>query len=280
MNKMSGKNKFAQSLKVLILFLLLLVYVSPFLIVIINAFKSNGEILRNPLAFTAHPTFDSFITAYREMNFASSFFNTVFITVVSVALILLTSSMTAYFLARIKTKFNNIIFMLMVIAMIIPFQAVMIPLVSIYGSLGILNSRIMLIYMYVGFGCSLAVFILHAFIKTSIPISLEEAAELDGCSKVKTFFYIVLPLLKSTVATVIVLDMLWIWNDYLLPSLLLTKSEQLTLPLSTYAFYGSFTVDYGPMMAALLFTIIPVLIIYLILQDKIISGVVAGAVKS
>lgn len=280
MNKMLGKNKIAQAFKVIILFLLLIVYVSPFIIVLINSFKGNADILRNPLALSQNATFKNFVTAFQEMNFVGSFFNTLIITVVSVVLIIVTSSMTAYFLARIKTKFNGIIFMIMIIAMIIPFQAVMIPLVSIYGTLGILNSRAMLIYMYVGFGCSLAVFIFHSFIKTSVPISLEEAAELDGCNKLQTFFIIVFPLLKPTVATVTVLDMLWVWNDYLLPSLLLTRAEQLTLPLSTYAFYGSFSVDYGPLMASLVLTIIPVLVIYLVLQDKIIGGVVAGAVKS
>ncbi|NLJ30300.1 MAG: carbohydrate ABC transporter permease [Clostridiales bacterium] len=277
---MTGKNKYLELVKMVILFLLLLVYISPFIIVLINSFKSNADILRNPLAISQSPTFENFATAYDEMNFMNSFFNTVLITVFGVALIILASSMSAYFLARVHTRFSSVIFMIMVVAMVIPFQAVMIPLVSIYGSLGILNSRGMLVYMYVGFGCSLAVFIFQSFIKTSVPISIEEASEIDGCNKLQTFFIVVFPLLKPTIATVTVLDMLWIWNDYLLPSLVLTRENQLTLPLSTYAFYGSFSVDYGPLMASLVLTIIPILILYLFLQDKIISGVVSGAVKT
>lgn len=280
MTKMSGKNKPAHVIMLIVLVVLLIAYISPFIIVLINSFKTNAEILRNPLMISKNPITSNFETAFEEMNFVSSFTNTLLITVVSVILIIITSSMTAYFLVRVKTKFNSIIFIAMVIAMIIPFQAVMIPLVSVYGSMGILNSRGMLVYMYIGFGCSMAVFIFQSFIKTSIPIALEEAAEIDGCNKVQTFFIIVFPLLKSTIATVTVLDMLWIWNDFLLPSLLLTKDNQLTLPLSTYAFYGSFSVDYGPLMASLVLTIVPILVIYLLLQDKIISGVVSGAVKS
>ncbi|MDD3141349.1 MAG: carbohydrate ABC transporter permease [Lachnospiraceae bacterium] len=280
MEQKTGKNKVAQTVKVVVLYVLLILYISPFIIVLLNSFKTNGDILSNPLSFGFSAAFDNYKTAFEEMNFLSSFLNTVVISAVSVGLIILTSSMTAYFLARVKTKFNAFIYMLMVIAMIIPFQAVMIPLVSIYGGMGILNSRITLIYMYIGFGSSMAVFIIESFIRAGVPISLEEAAELDGCSKVQTFFKVVMPLLKPTIATVVVLDVLWVWNDYLLPSLLLTKSQQLTLPLSTYAFYGSFSVNYGPLLSSLILTIAPVLIIYLVLQDKIISGVVAGAVKS
>lgn len=280
MEQKTGQNKVAQVIKVIVLYALLILYISPFIIVLINSFKTNGDILTNPLGAGFSASLQNYATAFDEMNFVSSFMNTVLISVVSVALIVLTSSMTAYFLARVKTKFNNFIYMILVIAMIIPFQAVMIPLVSIYGGMGILNSRATLVYMYIGFGCSMAVFIIQSFIKSSVPISLEEAAELDGCTKVQTFFRVVMPLLKPTIATVVVLDILWVWNDYLLPSLLLTKANQLTLPLSTYAFYGSFSVNYGPLLASLILTITPVLIIYLVLQDKIISGVVAGAVKS
>jgi raffinose/stachyose/melibiose transport system permease protein len=280
MEQKTGQNKVAQIIKVIVLYALLILYISPFIIVLINSFKTNGDILTNPLGAGFSASLQNYATAFEEMNFVSSFINTVLISVVSVALIVLTSSMTAYFLARVKTKFNNFIYMILVIAMIIPFQAVMIPLVSIYGGMGILNSRATLVYMYIGFGCSMAVFIIQSFIKSSVPISLEEAAELDGCTKVQTFFRVVMPLLKPTIATVVVLDILWVWNDYLLPSLLLTKANQLTLPLSTYAFYGSFSVNYGPLLASLILTITPVLIIYLVLQDKIISGVVAGAVKS
>jgi raffinose/stachyose/melibiose transport system permease protein len=168
--------------------------------------------------------------------------------------------------------------MLMVASMIIPFQAIMIPLVKIYGSLDLLNSKWSLIYMYIGFGSSLAVFIYHGFVK-SIPKELEEAALIDGCTRFQTFFRIVFPVLMPTTATISILNVLWIWNDFLLPSLILVDPEQRTLPLSTYNFYGTYTVDYGPLMASLVLTIFPIIIIYLFAQKYIIQGVMQGSIK-
>lgn len=164
--------------------------------------------------------------------------------------------------------------------MIIPFQAIMIPLVSIYGSgLNILNHRLTLVFMHTGFAMSMSVFIYQGFIKSGIPVSLEEAAYLDGCTKVQTFFKVVFPLLKPTTATLVILNVLAFWNDYLLPSLVLGKKELYTLPLSTYSFYGTYSSDYGVIMAALALTVAPILVLYLFLQRQIIDGVVAGAVK-
>lgn len=262
------------------LYILLAFYLFPFLIVLIDAFKTNGDIMRNPFQPTVHITLDNFAQAIQEMNFLVAFFNTLVITVVSVALIILSSSMTAYFLARNKSKLSTLIFSAMVVAMLVPFQAIMIPLVTTYGRLGILSSRLTLIYMYIGFGCGMAVFIIHGFIRSSVPIALEEAAKLDGCGSVRTFFLVVFPLLKSVIATVVVLNVLWIWNDYLLPSLILVKPIQLTLPLSTFAFSNQMSLRFGPLVAALLLTILPILILYVALQRYIIGGVVAGAVKS
>ena len=170
---------------------------------------------------------------------------------------------------------------MIVAAMVIPFQTIMIPLISIYGNIfGVLNMRLTLIFMNIGFGMGLAIFIYHGFIKSSIPISLEEAAVIEGCTPYQVFFKVVFPLLKPITATLVVLDVLWMWNDYLLPSLILGKKELYTLPLSTYTFYGTYTNDLGKIMAGLVLSILPVIVIYLILQKQIISGVVAGAVKS
>jgi raffinose/stachyose/melibiose transport system permease protein len=141
-----------------------------------------------------------------------------------------------------------------------------------------LNSKWALIYMYIGFGTSLAVFIYHGFIK-SIPLELEESAMIDGCSKLQTFQRIVFPLLKPTTVTLIILNLLWIWNDFLLPSLVLIAPNQRTLPLSTFYFFGTYTVEYGALMAGLLMTIIPVIIIYLFLQKYIINGILEGSIK-
>ena len=164
--------------------------------------------------------------------------------------------------------------------MIIPFQAIMIPLVSIYGgTLNMLNHRITLIFMHTGFSMAMSVFMFHGFIKGSVPIALEEAAYIDGCTRGQTFFKIVFPLLKPIISTMVILNALAFWNDFLLPSLVLTDKKLLTLPLSTYSFYGTYSADYGTIMAGLLLCVIPILILYIILQKQIISGVVAGAVK-
>ena len=158
----------------IILWILLIVFVSPFVIVVINSLKSNAEIMSNPLKITSNPTFDNYVTAFNTMNYPSALLNTILISVVSVVLIIITSAMTAYFVARSHTKTGKVIFYFLVASMMIPFQAVMIPLVTIYGNLGLLNSRLTLIYLYVGFGCGMGMFIFHGFINSSIPLSLNE----------------------------------------------------------------------------------------------------------
>lgn len=162
--------------------------------------------------------------------------------------------------------------------MIVPFQAVMIPLVSIYGRLNLMNSKWVLMFMYMGFGQAFAIFIFHGFIK-NIPLEMEEAALIDGCNRMQSFFKIVFPLLKPVIITVLILDVLWIWNDYLLPSLVLLSPGERTLPLSTYNFFTSYSVDFAPLMAGIVLTILPVLAVYLFAQKQIVKGVVQGAIK-
>ncbi len=270
-------------IKSIVLFLFFILYMMPFILIVVNSFKTKTGILKNPLSIIDPKglTLDNFIKAFDKMEFVRSFTNSLIVTVISVLLIVILASMTAYLFVRVNWKATKFLFVLMIAGMIIPFQAIMIPLVSIYGNmLGILNSKATLIFMNVGFGISLAVFIYHGFIKSNVPLSLEEAAKLDGCNKLQTFFLVVFPLLKSITSTIVILDVLWIWNDYLLPSLVLTQKENFTLPLSTYAFYGTYTVDYGAIMAALVLTVIPVIILYIFLQKHIISGVISGAVKA
>jgi raffinose/stachyose/melibiose transport system permease protein len=277
------RTKIFNWVKFVILFLLFVVYMFPFLLILLNSFKTKISILKSPvtLADSGSFTVNNFSKAFEKMNFMSAFTNSTFITVISVTIIILISSMTAYLFVRVKSKANSIIFATMVASMIIPFQAIMIPLIHIYGEkMNLLNMRGTLIFMHVGFSLSMAVFIYHGFIKSNIPLSLEEAALLDGCTRTQTFFKIVFPLLKPTTATIIVLDVLAIWNDYLLPSLILGKKELYTLPLSTYSFYGTYSADYGTIMAGLVLTTLPVIILYFILQKHIISGVVSGAVKA
>ena len=275
---MESKGQRASLRKTILLSAFLLVYLVPFLLVVINAFKPTREFLENPLILPHTLDLSNFAVAFAKMNFLNGLTNTFVITAASVLLVALFSSMAAYLMVRARWKITQFLFYCMVSAMIIPFQALMVPLVKIYGSLGVLNNQATLIYMYLGFGAPMAVFIYHGFIK-SVPLEIEEAAMIDGCTQIRTFFTIVFPLVKPITFTVIILDVLWIWNDFLLPSLVLIKPAQRTLPLSTFYFFGTYTVDYGLLMAGLLMTILPVIVIYLFLQKYIIQGVMQGSIK-
>ena len=275
---MKEHNRLSLNLKTIGLSVILFAYLVPFILVVINAFKPTREFLENPLALPAMVSFTNFAVAFEKMNFLRGLQNTFVITASSVLLIALFSSMAAYLMVRTNWKSTKLLFLCMVSAMIIPFQALMVPLVKIYGSMGILNNQTTLIYMYLGFGAPMAIFIYHGFIK-SVPLEIEEAAMIDGCSQKRTFFSIVFPLVKPISFTVVILDVLWVWNDFLLPSLVLIKPGQRTLPLSTFYFFGTYTVDYGLLMAGLLMTILPVIVIYLFLQKYIIQGVMQGSIK-
>ena len=262
--------------------LLFLLYMVPFVLVLLNSFKFKRDIIKNPFSFLPEKGFavKNYIVAFEKMNFLRSFGNSVMVTGLATLLVIILAAMVAYYFVRSKNMFSTVCFALMAASMIIPFQAIMIPLVSIYGaSLHMLNHRLTLVFLHTGFAMSMSVFIYQGFIKSGIPIALEEAACIDGCSKVQTFFHIVFPLLKPVTATLVILNVLAFWNDYLLPSLVLGKKQIMTLPLSTYAFYGTYSADYGTIMAGLVLTVAPILILYLFLQKQIINGVVAGAVK-
>ena len=260
-----------------------LFYMIPFILILLNSFKAKRDIIKNPFSLLAEKGYSlgNYTEAFEKMNYIRSFGNSLFITGLSTLLVIVLAAMTAYYFVRAKDGISKIFFALMAASMIIPFQAIMIPLVSIYGAqLNLLNHRATLIFLHIGFSISMSVFIYQGFIKSNIPITLEEAAYLDGCTKTQTFFKVVFPLLKPTTSTLIILNVLAFWNDYLLPSLVLGRKELFTLPLSTYTFYGTYSADYGTIMAGLVLTVAPILILYLFLQKHIISGVVAGAVKS
>jgi raffinose/stachyose/melibiose transport system permease protein len=200
------------------------------------------------------------------------------ITVSSTILTIILSSMTAFVIVRNQRwKLCTLMFSLMIASMVIPFQVLMVPLVSVYG--GVLNARITLILMHVGFSMSMAVFMFHGAIKTNIPLELEEAATIDGCNRWKTYWKVVFPLLKPTIATVGIINAMAYWNDYLLPSLVLKKKNLYTIPIATQAFYGTYSTDIGLIMAALLLAMLPILILYVFLQRYIVEGVTSGAVK-
>lgn len=271
-----------QVIKFVVLLIVLFLFVFPFLLVIINVFKTKADITSNPLALIgAHGfTLDNFPEAIRKMNFFRAFGNSLLITCSSTVLTISLSAMTAYVMVRRKWKITAALFAMMIASMVIPFQVLMIPLVSLYGGLlGILNHRVTLIFMHVGFSLSMATFMFHGAIHTNIPLALEEAATIDGCTSWQTFWKIVFPMLKPTIATIAIIDAMAFWNDYLLPSLILGRKELYTLPIATQVFYGTFSTDIGLIMAALLLAMLPILILYLFLQRYIVEGVTAGAVK-
>ena len=261
------------------LIVVFMAYMFPFLMVVINSLKQKRDIIKSPFSwlFTIKGlSFDNFVKAFVQMDFLNAFKNSLIVTASATILVTFLAAMLAYYIVRRNNVISRIAFALMVASMIIPFQAIMIPLVSIYGSgLGILNHRITLIFMHTGFSMAMSVFMFHGFIKGNIPMALEEAAYIDGATHTQTFF----PLLKPIISTLVILNALAFWNDYLLPSLVLTDKELLTLPLSTYSFYGTYSADYGTIMAGLLLCVIPILALYIVLQKQIINGVVTGAVK-
>lgn len=277
------KKKVANALAMIGLIIIFIAYMFPFIMVVINSLKQKRDIIKSPFSwlFTIKGlSFDNFVKAFTQMDFLNAFKNSLIVTVSATVLVTLLAAMLAYYIVRNNNIISKITFALMVASMIIPFQAIMIPLVSIYGgTLNILNHRLTLIFMHTGFSMAMSVFMFHGFIKGNVPIALEEAAYIDGCTHSQTFFKIVLPLLKPIISTMVILNSLAFWNDYLLPSLILTDKKLLTLPLSTYSFYGTYSADYGTIMAGLLLCVLPILILYVILQKQIIGGVVAGAVK-
>jgi len=255
-------------------------YAFPFLLVLLNSVKGKREIINSPLAWPTEFRFDNFIAAITKMDYWTALGNSLIITVISVSAIIITSSMLAYYLARSKTKFSATTFLILVASMIVPFQALMIPFVGLFGLNGInlpLN-QITISIFYVGFGVALSTFLYHGFI-SNIPYELDEAAAIDGASPFTTFRKVILPMLGPVTATVSIINGLWIWNDFLLPSIVLSDTDQKTLPLKTFVFYGKYTSDYGLAMAGLVLSVIPILIFYFVMQRKIISGISAGAVK-
>jgi raffinose/stachyose/melibiose transport system permease protein len=259
---------------------LALMYAFPFFMVIINSVKDKRSILNDPLGWPQEFMWENFGLAIERMGYWQALANSLIITVLSVSAIILTSSMLAYYLARSKTKFSAITFLVLVASMIVPFQALMIPFVGLFGQQGINlpGNQISIAFFYVGFGVALSTFLYHGFI-SNIPFELDEAAAIDGASPLKTFRKIIFPMLGPVTATVAIINALWIWNDFLLPSVVLLDNDQKTIPLKTFVFYGKYTSDYGLAMAGLLLSIIPILIFYFLLQKKIISGISAGAVK-
>ncbi len=284
------QNKTTKSILTIVGILISIYILSPFYLVFVNTFKNANSIVANPIGL-AGASISQFIENLGKVvnnsnfNFWYAFGTSAFITVVSLALLAVLGSMTAWVICRNKTKWSTVIYMTFIASMTIPFQVVMLPLIATFRDVGkflgipMLQSFPGIIFAYCGFGGAMTVFILTGFIK-GIPYALEEAAYIDGCSPEGTFFRIIFPLLKPVIMTVTILNGMWIWNDYLLPSLMLGQNGKIkTLPVAVQAFIGSYVKQWDLILTAALLAMIPMIIVFLIGQKQIMSGMVDGAVK-
>ena len=273
-----------------------LLWVSPLLIVLLNSFKRKAFIFKNPFSISRYSLIadgfekwqkgiekaffglQNYTNGIKRTNFWNAFGCSLFITIFSVAAILLFCSMTAWFVVRVHTVYTKLFYVLCLFSMIVPFQMVMFTL-SKFANMLHLGNPVGIVVVYLGFGAGLAVFMFTGFVK-SISIEIEEAAMIDGCTPVQTFFKVVLPIMKPTVVTVAILEAMWVWNDYLLPYLVLDINKYKTIPIAVQFLKQSHgTIDWGAMMAILVLAIIPIVILYIFAQKYIIEGVLAGAVK-
>ncbi len=281
-NTASRKKNTSNSIIFIILCALVVVFLYPIMFIVINSFKGKFFISQNPFALPIAETFaglTNYINGLEKTGFFSAMGWSFFITILSVAVIIFFTSMTAYYITRVKSKATNVLYYLFVFSMIVPFQMVMFPMVKLADTLN-LSNPLGMVALYLGFGSGLSVFMFSGFIK-SIPLEIEEAAMIDGCNPLQTYFHIVLPILKPTSITVAILNAMWVWNDYLLPYLVIGLSTKYkTIPVVIQMLVGSNgNRDMGAMMAMLVLAIIPIVVFYLACQKHIIEGVVAGAVK-
>lgn len=273
----------------ILVMLLFIIFMLPFALVVINASKSAKEIVFSPVSLPEN--WGQMITNIRvifnnpTIDYTGAFLDSLIITVISLTVIVFFSSMCAWVLVRNKSRWSTFIFLAFVSAMVIPFQVVMFPLVRWMKILGdtiglpLLGTYHGIVFAYLGFGCSMSVFILHGFIK-GVPLELEEAATIDGCGQVHTFFEIVLPLLRPAFVTVLILNGIWIWNDFLLPLLVLGSAGQVqTIPLAVTAFAGAYLKQWDLILTSALLAMVPIIVLFLFAQRYIIKGMVEGAIK-
>ena len=278
---MQAKKKRGNAVLTVVFTLLSVAYVCPILIVLINSFKKKAYINRYPFALPTAKNFvglDNYVTGIEKIDFLKAFGYSLFITVASVVVILICTSMCAWYISRVKNRVTKTIYMLCICSMVVPFQMVMFTLSKTADILH-LGNPVGIVLVYLGFGAGLAVFMFCGFMR-SVPVEVEEASMIDGCNPLQTFFRVVLPMLKPTLVSVGILETMWIWNDYLLPYLVLDIKKYKTIPIAIQYLKGGYgSIDWGAMMAMLVLAIVPIIVFYLCCQKHIIKGVAAGAVK-
>ncbi|RKN85627.1 carbohydrate ABC transporter permease [Paenibacillus ginsengarvi] len=262
----------------LVALLLALLFLAPFYFVIVNSVKSFGDLLVNAAGLPQSLHFENYSRVWEITKFPSAFVNSLLITLFSNIGLIVISAMAAYRIVRVPSRFNKLLFLAFIAAMVIPFQSVMIPLVRVADRLHLMDSIPGLVVCYLGFGVSLNLFLYHGFVK-EIPREIEESAVVDGCSPFGVFWRIVFPLLKPMSVTILLLNSLWIWNDFLLPSLVLSSPELRTIPLATYSFFGQYTKQWDLALAGLVLSVTPIVLFFLVMQRHIIEGITAGSVK-
>ncbi|UJF31843.1 carbohydrate ABC transporter permease [Paenibacillus hexagrammi] len=278
---MRQQEKYTGRLLVLeiIAILLGLIFISPFYLVLTNSVKTLRDILVDAASLPSTIHWSNYSQVWNIIDFPAAFWNSFLITVLSVVFIVFFSSMSAYRISRRPSKFNVFMFLVLISAMIIPFQSIMLQLVRVTSLLELRGQLYGIVACYIGFGMPLSVFLFHGFIRT-VPIELEEAATVDGCNPYGIYFRIVLPLLKPIMVTVIILNTLWIWNDYLLPVLIIGGNKDLTtLPIAVTKFFGQYTKKWDMALAGLMMAITPVVLFFLTLQKYIVEGVTSGSLK-
>lgn len=251
----------------------------PIYMGVLNSVKTEGEMLNGILSWPRHFAWSNYADAYRKIDFLRSLGNTAAVTAVGLAGIVLFAAMAGYKLSRTPGKLSGFLFSLFVLSMLIPFHSIMITLVRIAKNLAVQGSTVGLGLIYIGLGVSMAIFLYHGFVK-SIPRDLDEAAVIDGCGEFRLFFSVILPLLLPVTATVAILNALWMWNDFLLPLLMLTDASSYTLLLSTNMLFGQYgNNDWSAILASLVLALLPVVVLYLLLQKYILNGIADGAIK-
>ena len=279
---MVGRKKIFSIIIFILLFITAIAFLYPIVMILLNSFKAETAITTESVfqlpSAEAFAGFDNYKNALLSKGFFKSVVISVFITTTSVAAILLFCSMCAWYITRVKSMFSKVLYGLFVLSMVIPFQLVMFTL-SQTADMLYLNSPWTIWIIYLGFGSGLAVFIFSGFIK-SIPVAIEEAAMIDGCNPIQTFFIIIMPMLKPTIVSVGILEIMWVWNDYLLPTLVLDIKKYKTIPMFIQYFRGSYgSVEMGQMMSSITMTILPIIVIYILGQKHIIKNIASGAVK-
>lgn len=259
--------------------LLALLSVSPFYIVLTNSFKTQKGIFMDLMGLPFGQYFNpkNYVEAFDKLDFIKSLLNSLLITTLSTCLIILFTSMAAWMLVRMKSKVSSFVYYLLAASMLIPFQAVMLPLINWMGKLHLLNPG-GLIFMYLGFGSSMAIILYHGFIK-GIPLELEEASRIDGCNTFQTFFFVVFPLLQPITVTVAILNVMWIWNDFLLPQLVINRPQWQTIPLKMFYFFGQYSKKWHLALAGLVIAMVPIILFYFFMQKQIVKGITQGSIK-